>query len=235
MLLIIPAYNEESSLPFLIDKLNEGFDQYDFLIVNDNSTDNTIQIIQNKDVRYLDLPINLGIGGAVQTGYIYALRNGYDIAVQVDGDGQHNPEYIKDMIAMIKDGADMVIGSRFITKEGFQSSRMRRLGIHYLSFIIKLLTGVRVTDPTSGFRACNRKVIRLFSSNYPIDYPEPETIITVLKNRCSIKETAVVMNERMGGKSSIDFFKSIYYMIKVSLAIFIASASTKRRGRRFAG
>ena len=171
---------------------------------------------------------NLGIGGAVQTGYMYAFQNNYDIAIQFDGDGQHDAKYISDLIDAISKGNDMVIGSRFIEKtEGFKSSFMRRQGIQVLSTLIKICTGKKITDPTSGFRAANRKVIEYFMREYPVDYPEPDTIVKLLKKGYKVKEIPVLMKERKNGKSSITPLKSIYYMIKVCLSIIMASLSSK--------
>lgn len=221
ILAIIPAYNEEEGLEQVADQFRD-IDFVDILLVNDGSKDHTSELGRKLGFNVIDLPCNLGIGGAVQTGYKFAWENNYDIAIQVDGDGQHNPSYIKDLIKPLNDGiADLVIGSRYLKKEGFQSSFMRRAGIHYFSFLIHLLEKKRITDPTSGFRACNRKVIELFSNRYPHDYPEPESIACLLRNNFSIEEVPVIMNERLGGRSSITSLKSIYYMIKVSLAIFI--------------
>ncbi|HON56124.1 MAG TPA: glycosyltransferase family 2 protein [bacterium] len=192
--------------------------------VNDGSKDNTSEIAKNLNVNVIDLPNNLGIGGAMQTGFKFALRNGYDIAVQIDGDGQHNPDYLNDILKpVIENKCDMVIGSRFIEfgKTGFQSSCFRRLGIKILSFAIKLTINFKITDPTSGFRAFNKKVIAFFAEDYPNDYPEPESIVMLIKNNFKIIEAPVIMSERYGGKSSISSIDSIYYMIKVLLAIFI--------------
>lgn len=221
VLIIIPAYNEGKNISLLLNKLNEY--GYDVLVVNDCSKDNTERISRELGVKVLSLPNNLGIGGAVQTGYKYAYYNDYDIAIQVDGDGQHNPEYMGELIKSLNEGNNMVIGSRFLNKEGFQSSFARRIGIRYFSNLIKILCGQAITDPTSGFRACDRKVIEYFSREYPVDYPEPETIVMLKKRKIKIAEISVIMNERKTGKSSITVVKSIYYMIKVSLAIFIAS------------
>ena len=170
----------------------------------------------------VNLPVNLGIGGAVQTGYKYGIRHGYDLAVQVDGDGQHDPEYLLEMAEyMQKSRVDMVIGSRFIKKEGFQSSGARRIGIKYFTFLIRLLTGKTVTDPTSGLRMVNRDIMNFFAHDYPKDYPEPESVVAVLRSGKRVEEIPVIMRERNGGVSSISLKKSIYYMIKVSLAILI--------------
>ncbi|MEK3733249.1 glycosyltransferase family 2 protein [Paenibacillus sp. FSL M8-0334] len=231
ILVVIPAFNEEKNLVDLINRigfLNEC--QVNVIVINDKSTDNTISLLNNMKVEYIDLPCNLGIGGAVQTGYKYAELHDFDIAIQVDGDGQHDPHFIKDLIDPLIEGrADMVIGSRYIKKEGFQSSIMRRVGIRYFSLVINLLTGVVVTDPTSGFRACNSKVIRQFVRYYPVDYPEPESIVSLLRNGFKIEEIPVVMAKRQNGKSSINKFKSIYYMFKVSLAIFIDMLRQKQK------
>lgn len=228
-LLIIPAYNEEKNIENTIKKLLAlNNPDIDYIIINDGSTDNTLAILDNNNFNYLTLPINLGIGGAVQTGYKYALYNNYDIAIQFDGDGQHNVEYISQLIQQVEAGNDLVIGSRFLDNlTGFKSTKTRRVGIKLLSNLIKLCTGKRITDPTSGFRACNRKIIELFSMNYPYDYPEPDTIVKVIKKGFNVKEIPVIMNEREQGKSSINMLKSVYYMIKVSLSIIISSFSNK--------
>lgn len=230
VLIIIPAYNEENSIEALLDELDTSYPQYDYVVVNDCSKDSTPQILKNRGANHLNLPINLGIGGGVQTGYIYAKEYGYDIAVQMDGDGQHLPEYLSHIITPVANGeADAAVGSRFIDKEGFQSSAMRRLGINLLSFLIRLMTGVKVTDVTSGFRAVNRKGIELFAANYAQDYPEPEALVVSAVNGLKTVEVAVKMQERTGGTSSIGGFKSAYYMIKVSLAIILAKITGKRR------
>ncbi len=230
ILIIIPAYNEEESISALLDKLDSEYPQYDYVVVNDCSTDLTLKILKERNAHYLNLPVNLGIGGGVQSGYLYALENGYDIAIQMDGDGQHKPEYLKNIILpIIENKADAVIGSRFITNEGFQSSAMRRLGINFLSGLVYLLTGNRVLDVTSGFRAVNRKCIEIFAKEYAQDYPEPEALIVTAINGLRMIEVPVIMQERTGGSSSINGFKSLYYMIKVSLAIIIARFTKKRR------
>lgn len=177
---------------------------------------------------HINLPINLGIGGGMQTGYKYALRNDYDIAIQMDGDGQHIPGYIKDLLEpIINEEADLTVGSRFLNKEGFQSSRMRRVGISFLSGLIHLCCGVRVKDVTSGFRVANRKTIKLFAQNYAQDYPEPESLVSCAVAGIRISEVPVVMKERNSGKSSITSLKSIYYMIKVSTAIILRREGSK--------
>jgi len=222
-LVIIPAYNEGKNIAKLLDKLKEDCPEYDVLVVNDCSCDSTSDICKKRGVPVIDLPVNLGIGGAVQTGYKYAQYKGYDQAVQVDGDGQHDPRYIRALFSELDKGANLSIGSRFLEGEGYQSSRARRLGIKYFSSLIYLFTGQRVKDPTSGFRACDRSAVSLFAVDYPRDYPEPESIVNASRHKLKVSEVPVVMNAREGGKSSITNTKSLYYMVKVSLAIVIAS------------
>ena len=226
VLLIIPAYNEEESLRSLIEEIKTVCPYVDYLVVNDCSSDDTERLLEELGANYITLPCNMGIGGAVQSGYRYAAQNGYDIAIQIDGDGQHDVRFVKDMVKLIEDKqADVVIGSRFIDKEGFQSSQARRIGIRILSMLIRLMCGAKVKDVTSGFRAVNRRFIDLFAENYPDDYPEPEVIVTAKLFGAVIKELPVVMRERTTGKSSINLKRSIYYMIKVSLAIIICRIS----------
>ncbi|MFC0215192.1 glycosyltransferase family 2 protein [Paenibacillus chartarius] len=226
ILVIIPAFNEEQNLPGLFHKLQriQELLQFDIVVVNDKSSDGTSAVSRRFQGITIDLPVNLGIGGAVQTGYKYAAANGYDIAIQVDGDGQHNPEYIVRMVEMIRSGqADMVIGSRFLEGQGFQSTFLRRIGIKYFSAVIRLMTRMTVTDPTSGFRACSKEIIQLFAMRYPQDYPEPESLILMKRFSYKVKEIPVLMNERRNGTSSINLWKSVYYMVKVTAAIMIDS------------
>lgn len=221
-IIIIPAYNEEENIERTVKAIQKSAQGFDYVIINDCSTDNTRKICEEKEFNIVNLPINLGIGGAVQTGYKYAYENGYDVAVQVDGDGQHDPEFLNTMADyLIEHQVDMVIGSRFIEKKGFQSSITRRMGIQFFSKLIKVLTGKKITDPTSGLRMIGRNVMEIFSEDYPRDYPEPESIVAVLRKNMKIEEIPVVMLERQGGVSSISPKKSIYYMIKVTLAILI--------------
>lgn len=227
-LVIIPAYNEEECIKNTVTNLKRYNPNIDYVIINDCSTDSTKQICKDNNFNVINLPINLGIGGAVQTGYKYAYENNYDIAIQIDADGQHDPKYIKDMIKGIEEGNDLVIGSRFIKKEGFQTSWIRRLGINLYSFLIKLLTHKEIKDTTSGYRAVDRKIIKLFSKNYPVDYPEPETDALIAKNNFKIKEIPMKMKERDGGKSSITPLKSIYYAIKVGLAVMLACVAKEK-------
>lgn len=221
-LVIIPAFNESESIKDTVREIISKAPDFDYVVVNDCSTDNTLQILIDEEFNYLDLPVNLGIGGAVQAGYRYAEENGYDIAVQVDGDGQHDPKYLGKMAEELeRSEADMIIGSRFIEKEGFQSSALRRVGIKYFTGLIKIVTGKTVTDPTSGLRMIGRNVIEEFADKYPRDYPEPESVVAILKHRRKVVEIPVKMRERQGGTSSIHMWKSVYYMIKVTIAILI--------------
>lgn len=223
-LVIIPAYNEAGNIEKTVKDIIENAPSFDYVIINDCSKDNTLQICEEKGFHVINLPINLGIGGGVQTGYRYAKRKGYDIAVQFDGDGQHNAKYLEAMAdEMEEQGLDMLIGSRFITNEGFQSSVMRRIGIKYFTYVIRLLTGTTITDPTSGMRMVNRALIEYFADDYPKDYPEPESVVTTLKKKYQVSERPVIMNEREEGVSSISPIKSVYYMIKVSMAILITA------------
>lgn len=221
-LIIIPAYNEQESIKKTVEDIIKNAPEFDYIVINDCSTDRTKEICETEKFNVVHLPVNLGIGGAVQTGYLYAARNGYDIAVQVDGDGQHDPKFLSKMAEFIEaEHADMVIGSRFINKEGFQSSGARRVGIKYFTMLIKLLIGAKITDPTSGLRMVNREIIEFFAEEYPKDYPEPESVVAILRRKKKVLELPVIMRERSGGVSSISMKKSVYYMIKVSLAILI--------------
>ena len=225
-LIIIPAFNEAENLPKVISSIEELQQDFDYVVINDGSTDNTRDLCEKDNLTVVNLPINSGIGVAVQTGYKYALYNDYDIAIQIDGDGQHDVSYLKEIIEPLeKDEADVVIGSRFIERQGFQSSGTRRMGIKLLSFFICICTGVRVKDVTSGFRAVNKRFIQVFAEDYSKDYPEPEAIVTAKMYGGRIIEMPVVMKEREAGRSSITLWKSVYYMIKVTLAIFVKRLS----------
>ena len=226
VLIIIPAFNEEENILNTYNSImnynKKNKTKYDVIIINDCSTDNTKKILEKNSIPHVNLIHNLGIGGAVQTGYKYAYENNYDIAVQFDGDGQHDVNYISDIITPILNGdSDFVIGSRFIDKDidGFKSSTTRRIGIKIISFFIKFATGKRVFDTTSGFRAVNKEIIYDFSLSYPNEYPEPLTTAELLKKNYKFKEVAVKMKERTGGVSYIKAWKSIYYMLNVSLAL----------------
>lgn len=229
-LIIIPAYNESTNLIHVVEDIEKNAPDFDYVIINDCSKDDTEHICKDNNFNYVSLPINLGIGGGMQTGYKYAHRHGYDVAVQFDGDGQHDAAYLGALLKEMEDtGADMVIGSRFINKEGFQSSFTRRVGIRFFEKLIKIVSGKRITDATSGFRMVNRKIINEFCEYYPKDYPEPESIVAVIRNNYEVKEVPVLMRERMGGTSSIVNYKAIYYMIKVTLAITIDRLKPKRK------
>ncbi len=232
ILVIIPCYNEQESIERVIENLKANAPFADYLIVNDCSTDKTLRILQANGMNYINNPVNLGIGGGVQAGYLYARENGYDVAVQMDGDGQHDPKYLEKVCAPVIDGTyDMCIGSRFIEKEGFQSSFMRRLGINIISFMIKLFTGKKIYDVTSGYRACNKELINFFADNYADDYPEPEAIITSVLSGFKVGEVPVVMVERQGGTSSIRSLKSAYYMVKVCLALVVDRIKVRKAGK----
>lgn len=225
-LIIIPAYNEAENIEKVIDNLISNYPQYDYVIINDGSADDTKMICSKHRYQALHLPVNMGIGGAVQTGYLYALESGYDMAVQIDGDGQHDVAFLEGMIKyMEEENADCVIGSRFVKKEGFQSSGLRRTGIQLLSLLGLVLTGVRVRDITSGYRLVNRRFIRIFAQDYPSDYPEPEAMVIAAVHGGKIREYPVVMRERENGTSSITLKKSVYYMVKVTLAMLIRRLS----------
>ena len=204
-LIIIPAYNEEANIENTVNAILRDSVGFDYVIINDCSKDNTREICEKNGFNVVNLPINLGIGGAVQTGYKYALEYGYDVAVQVDGDGQHDPAFLEIMAEVLeKENLDMVIGSRFIEKEGFQSSVMRRVGIKYFTALIKIFTGKTITDPTSGLRMIGKNIIKLYASDYPKDYPEPESVVAALRKGMKVKEIPVVMKSRQGGVSSIN-------------------------------
>lgn len=231
VIIIIPAFNEEHNILETVKDIKINCDFADVVVINDASKDNTLQICSDNSINYINLIHNLGIGGAVQTGYKYALLNDYDIAIQFDGDGQHDAKYIKKLIEPIITGkSDFVIGSRFIGNlSKFKSTPIRRIGIKIISYLIKIFTKRKITDPTSGFRASNKQIIKLFAEYYPSEYPEPESTITLLKKGFIIKEIPVEMRERKSGISSIRSWKNVYYMVNVCLAIIINSL--KRGGK----
>lgn len=224
VLVIIPAYNEaENILGTVQGVIDAG---YDYVVINDGSTDGTLSVCRQHGLNVVDLKCNLGIGGAVQTGHKYAQMYGYDVDVQFDGDGQHDVTYIPALLQKINAGNDLVIGSRFLVKgtSEFQTTFMRRVGIAWLSRLLKVVTKQRFTDPTSGFRACGPRAIELFARFYPADYPEPESIAEAHQRGLQLAEVPVSMNERIAGESSIHKLSSIYYMIKVTLAILITGS-----------
>lgn len=222
---IVPAYNEEANIVNVILSLKKETPHWKVVVVNDASLDNTAKLAKETGhATVISLPCNLGIGGAVQTGFKYAYRNGFQIAIQFDGDGQHIGSEIPKLIEpLLSSEADVVIGSRFIDKSGFQSSFGRRLGIRFFELLNLLLIKKRITDSTSGFRAYNKKALDLLCNYYPVDYPEPEALVLLSKNKFKIKEVPVIMQERQGGSSSISGFGSLYYMVKVITAMLIAS------------
>ena len=220
--MIIPAFNEEGSIGKVVEEVKTYLPEIEALVVNDGSTDLTSEIAKVKGAIVLDLPFNLGIGGAMQAGYKYAYEKGYDIAIQVDGDGQHDPREIPKLLHVLeKEEADVVNGSRFVGDSEYKASVMRRLGILILSKAISMIVGEKITDPTSGFRAANRRAIQLFSFSYPQDYPEPEAMVLLHQCGLVMKEVPVRINQRYSGESSITKIRSIYYMVKVLLAIFV--------------
>jgi glycosyltransferase involved in cell wall biosynthesis len=222
VLIIIPAYNEERSVGKVIEGIRSHLSQADILVVTDGCTDLTSEIAKSKGAIVLDLPFNLGIGGAMQAGYKYAYEKGYDIAIQVDADGQHDPKEIAKLLrALEEEEIDVALGSRFIGDSEYKSSFMRRVGITIFSGVISMIVGQKITDPTSGFRAANRKAIRLFAIEYPQDYPEPEVLILLHQCRLKMGEVPVGMSRRYSGESSITKIRSVYYVVKVLLAIFV--------------
>jgi glycosyltransferase involved in cell wall biosynthesis len=224
VLIVVPAFNEEKNVLQVIEEIRTSLPEVDILIINDCSTDNTSLLAKSKkDVKVVDLPYNLGIGGAVQTGFRYAYDNGYDYAVQIDGDGQHIAGEVRKLITVIENEiCDMVIGSRFLDTKSFRSTRARRAAIRLFYYLYRILIGIKVTDGTSGFRAYNRKCLAILRNNYPDDYPEPEAVVILKKNGLIIREVGVLMRERAHGKSSITPLKSLYYMAKVALSIFFS-------------
>ena len=222
ILIIIPAFNEEETLRGVILGIRSFLPQADILVVSDGSTDSTANIAREEGVLILEHPYNMGIGATMQTGFIYALRNGDDIAIQVDGDGQHNPEFLPSLIKPLLTGqANLVIGSRYLSDGGFKSTLLRKLGIKLFTCLVWIFTRKRATDPTSGFRAMDRKGLELFSEEYPSDYPEVEALIAAYKKGLRFKEIPVMMRDRQGGSSSIGILSALYYMMKVTLSISI--------------
>ncbi|MGB0896767.1 MAG: glycosyltransferase family 2 protein [Flavobacteriaceae bacterium] len=224
VLIIVPCYNEGETICNTLLELKANLKAgatvvYDVLVINDCSTDNSLVEIQKSKTEVINLPLNLGIGGAMQTGFEYAKRHKYDIAIQFDGDGQHDSSFIPDLLQPIKEErAQVVIGSRFINKEGFQSNYLRRLGIKYFSYLNALLVGVKILDVTSGFRALNVDAIQTVCDYYPENYPEPESIILFKKDQLNVVEVPVLMRSRQGGKSSINGFDTFFYMFKVTIS-----------------
>ena len=219
---VVPAYNEEQNIARVVAELKEHDPGLDVVVVSDGSVDGTAAAARAAGARVLQLPFNLGIGGAVQTGFRYAWENGYELAVRCDGDGQHIPAELTKVIAPVLAGeADIAVGSRFAGGEGYRSSASRRIGIRLLALIVSGIAHQRVTDTTSGFQALNRRALELFAADYPHDYPEVEATVMVFRHRLRLVEVPVAMRERGGGRSSITALRSIYYMVKVLLALFV--------------
>jgi glycosyltransferase involved in cell wall biosynthesis len=229
-LIIVPAFNEAENIKNVIYDILEQKKNYDILIINDCSADNTSKAArETESCKVIDLPVNLGIGGAVQTGFKYAFENGYEYTVQFDGDGQHKAAEIEKILDPVKEGeADVVIGSRFLKKEpNFRSSFARRKGIFIFKVVNFILTGQKITDNTSGFRAYNKRAIGFLSHNYPEDYPEPESVVLLGRNGFKIMEVSVSMKERQNGSSSIYGFRIPYYMFKVLLSVIMTGMRRK--------
>lgn len=227
VLVIIPAYNEELNIIRVVNNLIQNFPQYDYVVVNDGSKDRTADLCRREKYNLIDLPVNLGLAGAVQAGIRYAVRNGYDAAVQYDGDGQHRAEYIADLIEMMKrENADIVIGSRYVNEKKPRTLRM--LGSNLISLIIKASTGQKITDPTSGMRLFNKNVLREFASD--INYgPEPDTISYLIKQGVKVKEVQVYMDDRIAGESYLNIARSMRYMALMCFSILFVQAFRKRR------
>ncbi len=224
-LAIVPAYNEAEAIATTVGAIRRHAPDFDVVVVDDGSTDATAERARRAGATVLRMPFNLGIGGAVQSGYMYALEHGYDVAVQVDGDGQHDPRHIHDLLGRLRGDPqlNMVTGSRFLDPgdEGYRSSAPRRVGIRLFSGVVSLITGQRVTDPTSGFRMTNRQGIELFARDYPHDYPEVEAIVLMHFHNLRSCEIPVVMRPRVSGESAISSTQSVYYMVKVLLAVLV--------------
>ena len=219
---IVPAHNEEASLGPLLAEIRAAEPDVGIVVVNDGSTDATARVAAAAGVPVVNLPFNVGIGGTVQTGYQYALEHGYEVAIQVDGDGQHDPREIGRVLEpIIEDRADLVVGTRFVSGGGYRGTRLRRVGIRIFANVVSLMVGQRVSDTTSGFRAVNRKALRLFAAQYPHDYPEVESIVLLSRHGLRMLEVPVQMRVRETGASSITALSAAYYMIKVLLALFI--------------
>lgn len=227
LLILVPAYNEAENIGRVLDGILQQTASlphaFDILVVDDGSADNTAEIARAKGVEVISLPLNCGIGVALQTGFKFALESGYDILVRLDADGQHSPSSISEILRpVMADQADLCIASRFIDREGYQASAIRRLGIAWFSFLISLLFKVKVTDPTSGFQAMNQRLIALYADQYASDYPEVEALVNLLRSGLRVKEVSTVMKERQAGQSSITWLQSIYYALKVTTVTFVS-------------
>lgn len=240
-LVIIPAYNEGRNLPAVIRDVRAHAPDVDVIVMNDGSTDDTGRVAETLGVAVVTSPFNLGIGATMQAGYRYARRHGYQVAVQLDGDGQHRADQLAALLQPVLDGsADLAVGSRFLDTQSHRPAWSRLVGIRILSAYVSLLVGRRVTDPTSGFRAANRAVIDYFADTYPDDYPEPESLVLLCRSGFRLAERPVAMRERQGGASTITHVRGIYYMVKVVLAICVdmmkpVTRPTVMDGRREGG
>jgi hypothetical protein len=221
-LIIIPAYNEERSIAGVVENIHKHVTNADILVVNDGSQDRTARTARDSGAMVVSLPYNMGIGSAVQSGFLFAKEKGYHYAVQVDGDGQHPAHEIPRLLEALKNGIDVAIGSRFVQSTNYRPPFLRAVGIKIFSFLVSLIVGKRVYDTTSGFRACGRKAIVLLTETYPHDYPEVEALITLHRNGMRFVEVPVEMNYRHEGKSSISAKAGVYYMLKVTLAVLVA-------------
>ncbi len=230
VLVVIPAYNEERNIGTVLRKIHSLPDPPDVVVVNDGSADRTSEVARGEGAVVIDLPVNLGIGGAVQTGFRYAVRKGYRYAVQLDADGQHDPEELHRILDPVRAGeVDIAIGSRFVADTGYRAPLMRRVGMVILASFISRIVGCPVRDSTSGFRAYSRQAFTFLAEHYPVDYPEPEAVVLLARNGFRIVEVPVKMHERLNGSSSIDTGRSVYYMIKVLLAVFVESLRARLR------
>ena len=228
-LIIIPAYNEEGSIARVIENIRRHVPEADMLVVNDGSQDRTARTARESGAMVINLPYNMGIGSAVQSGFLFAKEKGYNFAVQVDGDGQHPPSEIPRLLAALDNGVDMAIGSRFVQPTKYRPTFTRSLGIKIFSLLVSLIVGKKIYDTTSGFRAASRKAVLLLTETYPHDYPEVEALITLHRNGMRFVEIPVEMNSRQAGKSSIGAKNAVYYMLKVTLAIFVAIIKRRQR------
>jgi glycosyltransferase involved in cell wall biosynthesis len=227
ILVLIPAFNEAENLGGVIKDIRGEMSglghEFDILVVDDGSTDGTASVAATSDALVIKLPLNGGIGVALQTGFKFALEYDYNTVVRLDADGQHPAAFIGNILASALSGqADLVIGSRFITGKGYQATPVRRVGIVWFSFLIRIFLGKVISDPTSGFQAINRRLLEMFAKQYASDYPEVEALVNVLKKGFKIEEVAIEMKTRMGGRSSIDWLRSIYYALKVTMIVFLA-------------
>ena len=225
LLIVIPAHNEEASIVPVVRDLIDNYPQYDYVVVNDGSRDKTAALCRQNGFNLIDLPVNLGLAGAFQTGLRYAAEHGYDCAMQMDADGQHKPEYIAEMLAALEDGSDIVIGSRFLTVK--KPKTLRMAGSYIISWSIRLTTGRAICDPTSGMRMFNRAMVQEFAEN--LNYgPEPDTISYLIKNGAKVKEVQVRIGERTAGQSYLTFWRSVQYMVKMSISILLIQWFRKR-------